>query len=84
MLVAPDTTEDDVVLLSSLERIHARHFDFFVQVLLQRAMQLHVRCNIGPLAFVGRDDTNLRREHAGFEEFGDHLLHVGGFRSIEE
>ena len=30
MLVAPNATQDDVVLLSSLERVDARHFDVLV------------------------------------------------------
>ena len=47
-------------------------------------MELHVRSNIGSLSLVWRNDTNLTGHDARFEEFGDHLFHVGRLGSIEE
>ena len=46
MLVASDAAEDDVILLPSLESIHTGNFDLFVEVLLQRAIELHVVDNV--------------------------------------
>ena len=42
MLITPDTAENDVILLSSLESIDTGNFDLFVQILLQRPVKLHV------------------------------------------
>lgn len=61
VVVASDTAEDDVVLLSSLERIDAGHLDVLVKLLLERAVKLHVCGDVGPLPFVRCDDTNLTR-----------------------
>jgi hypothetical protein len=81
MLVASNTAEDDVVLLSTLESVDARDLDLFVQILLQGAVVLHVGHDIRSLAFVGSDDTYLMRQHACFEEFGDNLFDVARFGS---
>ena len=76
MLVAPDTTQDDVILLPPLERVDARHFDLLVQILPQGTVELHVADDVRPLAFVWGNDTNLIWHNARFEEFCDNLLHV--------
>jgi hypothetical protein len=83
MLVASDAGEDDVVLLSPLERIDARDLDVLVEFLLERAVELHVVNEIRPLPFVRRDDSDLVREDAGLEELGDDLLDVRGFGSVK-
>ena len=82
MLVASNTTEDNVVLLSSLEGINAGNLDFLVQVLLEGAVELHVVDDIRPLAFVGGDDADLPRDDSGFEELRNDLLDVRGFGSV--
>ena len=76
MLVAPDATQNDVVLLSSLKRVDTRYFDILVQVLLQRAAELHVTDDVRPLAFVRSNDSDLTRDHAGLKELCDNFLHV--------
>ena len=84
MLVAPHTTQDDIILLASLERIHTRHLDLLVQILLHRSVELHVVDDVGALSFVRGDDTDLRWSNAGLEELGDDLLDVRGFRPGSE
>lgn len=81
MLVTPDTTEDDVVLLSPLEGIDGRDLDLLVELLLERSVKLHVVDDVRSLAFVGSDDTDLVGEDSGLEELGDDLLDVRSFRS---
>jgi hypothetical protein len=46
MLVASDTAENNVVLLSSLEGINTCDFDFFVQLFLHCAVELHIIDNV--------------------------------------
>ena|SRR5271170_1270363 len=82
MLVAPNTAEDNVVLLPTLKRIHARYLDFFVQVFLQRAIELHVIHDIRPLAFIRSYNADLAGNDSRLEEFGDNLLHVRSFRPV--
>ena len=81
MLVAPHTGDDDVILLPSLERVDAGHFDLLVELLLERAVELHVRDDVGALALVWSDDTDLTGEDAGLEEPRDDLLDVGSLGS---
>lgn len=76
VLVAPNTAEDDIILFSALERVHAGNFNLLIQVFLQRAIKLHIVDDVGTLSFVWRNDTNLRRNNTRLEEFRDNLLHV--------
>lgn len=76
VLVASDARDDDVVLLATLERVDARDLDLLVELLLERAVELHVARDVGPLALVRRDDADLAREDAGLEEASDDLLDV--------
>jgi len=64
MLVTPDTAQNDIVLLSSLEGIYTGHFDILVQVFLERSIKLHVVDNIGTLTLVGCYDADLGRYDA--------------------
>jgi len=80
MLVTPNATQNDVVLLSSLERVDACHLNLLVQVLPQGAAELHIADNVRPLALIGSDDSNLARDNARPEEFCDNLLHIGSLR----
>ena len=84
VLVAPDTAENNVILLSSLEGIDTCDFDLLVQFLLHCAMELHVIDNVGPLAFIGRDDTDLLRGNTSLKEFGYSFLDVGGLRPLKQ
>lgn len=76
VFVAPNTTEDDVVLLTTLERVDRGHLDLLVQVFLQRTVVLHVVDDIGALSFVRGDDTDLSGYDTRLEELGDDLLDV--------
>lgn len=80
VFITPDTTENNVVLLSSLEGVHARHFHFLVEVFLQRPIELHIIDDIRALTLVRSNDTDLRWNNTRLEELGDDLLNVGGFR----
>jgi len=76
MLVTPDTAKDDIILFSALECVYTGHFDLFVEVLLEGAVELHIIDDIRALSFVWRDDTNLGRNNAGLEELGDNLFDI--------
>ena len=76
MLVTPHTAEDNIILLSSLERIHTRDFNLFVQILLQGAIELHVVHDVRSLTLVRRDNTDLTRHYTAFEELGDDFLDI--------
>lgn len=80
MFVAPDAAQNDIVLFSSLEGIHTSHFNIFVQVLLERSVELHIIDDIGTLTLVGCYDADLGRYDARLEEFGNDLLNVRCFR----
>lgn len=84
MIVASYAAENDVVLFSTLEGIHAGHFYLLVQFFFQGTVKLHVGCNIGSLTFVWGDDTDLTGHHTGFEEFRHHLLHVRCLGPVQE
>jgi len=83
VLVTPDTTEDDVVLLPSLEGIDGRDLDLLVEFLLERSVELHVVDDVRPLTLVGSDDSDLVGKDSGLEELGDDLLDVRSFGSKE-
>jgi hypothetical protein len=76
VLVTPHARNDDVVLLTTLEGVDRSNLDLLVKLLLERPVDLHERDEVGPLTFVGGDDTDLRGEDAGLEEAGDDLLDV--------
>lgn len=82
MLVAPNTTEDDIVFFSALECIHAGNLDLLIQVLLERAIELHVIDDVRALSFIWCNYTNLCRNNAGLEELRDNLLYVRRFSPV--
>lgn len=84
VIITSDTAEDDVILFSPLESIDTSNFDFLVQLLLERAVQLHERSDIGSLTFIWRNDTDLGRRDARLEKLGDHLFNIGRFGSVQE
>ncbi|KAJ7264918.1 hypothetical protein B0H12DRAFT_215232 [Mycena haematopus] len=84
MLIAPHAAENNVILLSSLEGIHACDLNLLVQVLLERPIELHVVDDIRALALIGRHDADLCRHDTRLEELGHDLLHVGRLRAVEE
>lgn len=63
VLIAPDTTEDNVVFFTTLEGIHGCHLYFFVKVLLQRTIVLHIVDDVRTLSLVRRHNANLARYH---------------------
>lgn len=81
MFIAPDTTQDDVILLSALEGVNACDLNIFVKILLQRSVELHVVDNVRSLPFVRCNNSDLAWYNSRFEEFGDDLLNVGSLRS---
>ena len=84
MFVAPDTAQNDIVFLPSLEGIDASHLNLLVQVLLQGTIELHIIDNIGALTFVRRDDSNLTRNNPRLEELGNDLFDIRGFRPVHK
>ena len=76
MLVASDTAENDVILLSALESIDTGYFNLLVQVFLQRPVELHIVDNIRALTLVRRHYPNLPGNNTRFEKLGDYLLYV--------
>lgn len=83
VLVAPDTGQNDVVLLSALESINAGNFDLLVEILSQGAVELHEVCDVRSLTFVGCDDTDLGWHDTRLEESGDNLFDVGSLGSAD-
>ena len=81
MLVAPHAAENDVVLLSALERVDAGDFYLLVKVLLEGAIELHIGDDIRSLTLVGCDDSDLARHNTSLEELGYHLFDIGCLRS---
>lgn len=82
VFVAPDTAKDDIVFFSALECVHAGNFDLLIQILLERAIKLHIVDDVGTLSFVWCNDTNLRRNNTRLEEFRNNLLDIRGFRPV--
>ena len=83
MFVSSDTGEDNVVLFSPLESINRRYFDVLVEFRMQRSVELHELDEIGALAFVGRDDSDLLWLDSRFEQSCRDLFHDSCFRSVQ-
>ena len=66
--VAPYTREEDEVFLASLETVDRGNFNLLVKLWVELALLLHEAEDEGPLAFVGRDDTDLIRPQPCVEE----------------
>lgn len=77
MLVASNAAEDDIILLSSLERINAGDFDLLVQIFLQRPVELHIIDDVRPLALIWSDDADLAWYDTRLKEFRHDFLHIG-------
>lgn len=82
MFVTSDSTQNDVILLSSLESVNTGHLDILIQLLLERPVELHIIDNIGTLILIGCNSANLIRQDARLEELGNDLLDVGCFRPV--
>ena len=82
VLIASHAAENNIILLSALERVDAGDFDFLVEILLQRAIELHVIHDVRSLAFVRGYHANLTGHYARFEKFRDDFFHVRRFGSI--
>lgn len=80
MLITSNAAENNVILLSSLESVHTGHFDFFIKILLERTIELHIVHNVGTLAFVWRNNTDLARNDSRLEEFCHNLFNVRSLR----
>ena len=76
VFVAPDTTEDDVVFLTTLEGIHGGDLYLLVEVLLQRTIVLHIVHDVRTLSLVGRHNADLARYNTRLEEFRDNFLNI--------
>ena len=76
MFVAPDTAEDNVILLTTLERIHGSHLYLLVEVLLQRTIVLHIVHDVGTLSFVRRHNADLAGYNTRLEELRDNFLNI--------
>lgn len=76
VLVTPNAAQNDVVLLPSLECINAGYFNFLVQILLQRSVELHIIDNVGALALIRGHDADLIGNNTRFEELCDNFLDV--------
>ncbi|RUS31225.1 hypothetical protein BC938DRAFT_478226 [Jimgerdemannia flammicorona] len=83
VLVASHQAQNDIVLFSALEGVHARDLYLFVEILAHRPVELHVADDIGSLPFVGGDDADLRGHNTSLHETSDYLLTVGGFGTVE-
>ena len=76
MLVAPDTAENDIVLLATLECVDGSNLNLLVEIFLEGPVVLHVIDDVRALALVGCDDTYLARHDTRFEKLGDNLLNI--------
>ena len=76
VFVAPDTTEDNVVLLTTLEGVHGSDLYLLVEVLLQRTVVLHIIHDVRTLSFVGCHNADLAGYNTRLEEFRDYFLNV--------
>mmetsp|Transcript_17786 Transcript_17786/g.49791 ORF Transcript_17786/g.49791 Transcript_17786/m.49791 type:complete len:242 (+) Transcript_17786:915-1640(+) len=83
VLVGADARQDDVVLLATLEGVHAGDLNVLVQLLAEAAVAQHHVDDVHPLPLVGGDDTDLRRGHPSTQEPGHNLLHIGGLCAVE-
>mmetsp|Transcript_9039 Transcript_9039/g.36954 ORF Transcript_9039/g.36954 Transcript_9039/m.36954 type:complete len:402 (-) Transcript_9039:474-1679(-) len=83
VFVATHAAEYDVVLLSSLEGIHARNLDLLVQHLAQRTRPQQRGNHVRALPLVRRDHAQLRWVHAAAQKGRDDALDIGGLHTIE-
>lgn len=83
MFIASNATKNNIILLTALECIDTSDFNLFVQVFLQWPIELHVVDDVGPLAFIRSDNTNLRGYDARFEEFSHNFFNIRSFSPIE-
>mmetsp|Transcript_9688 Transcript_9688/g.34555 ORF Transcript_9688/g.34555 Transcript_9688/m.34555 type:complete len:333 (-) Transcript_9688:1814-2812(-) len=83
VLVAPDTAQDDEVLLPALEAVHGCDLDTLVRHLSHGTAPLHVVDYPGPLALIRGNHANLIRGHPAPEESGHDPLNSGGLRPIQ-
>ena len=83
MLISADTRQDNNVLLAALESIDTSNLDLLVDLLMKRAAVLHVLDEIGALALIGRDDTDLVGLNTGLDEFGHDFLDHGRLGAVE-
>lgn len=83
MLISADTRQDNNVLLAALESIDTSNLDLLVDLLVKRAAVLHVLDEIGALALIGRDDTDLVGLNTGLDEFGHDFLDHGRLGAVE-
>jgi hypothetical protein len=81
MLIAPDTTEDNVILFTTLKSIDAGNFDLLVEILAITAILLHSTDNVRALTFVRSDDSNLTWLNSSSEKLGHNFLAISGFRT---
>lgn len=81
MFVTPHATENNVILLTALERIDTGNLDFLVQILAITPVLLHRADDIRPLTFIRSDNTDLTRLNPRLEKLGDNLLTVRGLRT---
>lgn len=74
MLISADTRQDNNVLLAALKSIDTSDLDLLVDLLVKRAAVLHVLDEIGALALIGRDDTDLVGLDTSFDELSHDFL----------
>ncbi len=63
VLITPDTAQNDVILLSSLECINAGYFNLLVQIFLEGAVELHKVDDVGALTLIRGNDADLGRNN---------------------
>ena len=64
MFVGSDAGDNDEVLFSALEGIHAADLHRLIQCGLEWTLPLHDGNNVASLPFVGSDDSYLPRSYA--------------------
>ena len=82
MLVASNTTENDIVLLTSLEGVDAGDLNLLVEIFLERSVELHVVDDVRSLSLVRCDHADLSWYNTGLEELRHNLFNVGSFRPV--
>ena len=83
VLVGPDAGDDDDVLLSALEGVHAGDLHVLVELGVEGSLVLHVGDEERPLPLVGGDDPDLVGLDPRPDEQGCQFLHVGRFPSVQ-
>jgi hypothetical protein len=76
VLIASDTAEDNIVLLTTLKGVHGSDLYLLVEVLLQRTIILHIVHDIRALSFIRRHNADLARYNTGLEELRDNFLNI--------